>query len=85
MTASLITAFVWLVVANVVGMLPSRDNHWRNAYILIAVGLPVLAWVVWENGGWVGFLILLMGAWVLRWPVYYLGLWIRQVLGGKRG
>ena len=39
MTLPLIMAFVWLIVANVIAMLPSRDHHWRNAYALIVVGI----------------------------------------------
>jgi len=32
MSSSLIAAFLWLIVANLLAMLPSRDNHWRRAY-----------------------------------------------------
>ncbi len=42
MTFSLILACMWAVIANVLAMTPSRDNHWRNAYILIAIGIPLV-------------------------------------------
>jgi hypothetical protein len=50
MTTSLILGFVWIVVANVLGMLPSRRNHWPQAYALIAVGIPLLGYITYENG-----------------------------------
>jgi hypothetical protein len=76
-TAALTTALVWLVVANVTGFFPSRDKHWRAAYVLIAVGIPILGWVTWTNGPIVGLVILAMGASVLRWPVVYFWRWMR--------
>ena len=39
MSLSLILACLWAVVANVLAMMPSKDNHWSNAYVLIAVGI----------------------------------------------
>lgn len=83
MSLSLILAFVWMVVANVIGMFPSHDNHWRNAYMLIGVGVPIVLFVIWQNGLGIGVLVLLMGAWVLRWPVYYLALWLKKIFGRK--
>ncbi len=41
---------VWLIVANVTAMFPSKDYHWSNAYKLIAVGVPILVWIAWANG-----------------------------------
>lgn len=70
-------ACLWLLAANVIGMLPSRDHHWRAAYALIAVGIPILGWVTWVNGPWVGLLLLAAGVSVLRWPVAFLWRWIR--------
>lgn len=77
MTLSLTLACLWAIVANVLAMTPSRDNHWRRAYALIAVGIPLLGWVTYENGPLIGFLVLLAGMSVLRWPVIYLARWIR--------
>ena len=81
MNASLIAVFVWLVAANVLAMIPSKDNHWRRAYGLIGLGVPLLAWVFWENPWWVGLLALAAGMSVLRWPVIYLGRWIGRSVG----
>ena len=77
MTLSLILACTWAVAANLLAMTPSRDNHWRRAYILIAIGIPLLGFVTYENGPWVGLAVLLAGMSVLRWPVIYLGRWLR--------
>ena len=79
MTLSLILACVWALIANVLAMFPSRDNHWRNAYILIAIGIPLLGFVTYENGPMIGFLVLAAGTSVLRWPLIYLGRWLRRM------
>ncbi|MBR9836268.1 MAG: DUF2484 family protein [Rhodobacteraceae bacterium] len=68
MTASLFAACLWAVVANLLAMLPARDDHWRRAWGLIACGLPILGWVVCESGPWVGLIVLFAGMSVLRWP-----------------
>jgi hypothetical protein len=78
MNLSLILACLWVVLANLLAMLPSRDNHWRRAYLLIAVGVPLLGYVTWQNGPWIGLLALAAGISVLRWPVIYLGRWLRR-------
>lgn len=77
MTPSLILACLWAVVANVLAMTPSRDNHWRRAYGLIAVGIPLLGYVTYENGPWIGLAVLIAGMSVLRWPVIYFSRWLR--------
>lgn len=79
MTLSLILAFAWMLAANVLAMLPSRDNHWLRAYWLIAIGIPILGFVTWQSGPIIGGLVLLAGMSVLRWPVYYLLRWLRRV------
>ncbi len=81
MSLSLLGALLWLVVANVIALFPSRDHHWRAAYILIAIGIPLLGWVTWQNGPWVGLIALAAGASILRWPVRYFGRWLRRRLG----
>ncbi len=78
MTVSLMAAMAWLVLANVTGMFPSKHKHWPQAYALIAVGLPILAWVFWENGVWLGLLVLLAACSVLRWPLRFLMRWLRR-------
>ena len=76
MTPSIICAALWAVVANVIAMLPTRDHHWRAAYALIATGIPILGYVTWQNGPWIGLIVLVAGMSVLRWPVIYLGRWM---------
>jgi len=78
MSISLTLACLWALIANVLAMTPSRDYHWRNAYVLIAVGIPILGYVVVQHGPWVGLLVLAGGCSVLRWPVIYLGRWLRR-------
>ncbi len=82
MTLSIILAALWGLAANVLAMLPSRDNHWARAYVLIAVGIPILGYVTYQNGPWVGLIVLVMGMSVLRWPLIYLGRWVKRVMGG---
>ncbi len=77
MTTSLICALLWLVLANVIGMFPSRKKHWPAAYALIAIGIPLLGWVTLENGPFVGLLALIAGSSVLRWPIVYLWRWLK--------
>lgn len=83
MTPSLYAALGWLVLANVTGMFPSKHKHWPQAYALIVLGLPVLVWVFWENGAWLGLLVLVAACSVLRWPVRYLFRWLRRMAVGK--
>ena len=77
----LIAAFLWLIAANLIGMLPSKDSHWRNAYILIAVGVPILGWATYVNGAVWGLVLLAAAGSVLRWPVVYAWRWVRARLG----
>ncbi len=83
MTLGLAFAFLWLIVANVIAILPTRDSHWSAAYALIAVGIPILGWVTWESGPVWGMAILLMGASVLRWPLVFLFRWARRKVAGE--
>ena len=78
MTLSLTFAALWALIANILAMTPSKDHHWRNAYGLIAIGIPILGFVTWQHGPIVGMLVLAAGLSVLRWPVIYLGRWIKS-------
>lgn len=77
MNLSLLCAIIWLLAANVMAMIPSRDNLWQRAYFLIAVGVPLLIWLIAQNGWLIGGLFVLAGASVLRWPLIYLMRWLR--------
>lgn len=81
MSLPLILACLWLVSANVLAMIPSRDHHWRRAYVLIALGVPLLGWITWVHGPWLGLLALAAGMSILRWPVIYLMRWLRRRIG----
>ena len=71
MTNSLIAACLWGLIATIVAVGPRRF-HWPAAWALIAVGVPVVGWVTYENGPIAGLLVLAGGLSVLRWPVKYL-------------
>lgn len=78
MSVALLLGFVWLIAANVIAMFPSRDQHWRAAYVLIALGIPLIGWVTYETGPVWGLVMLAAGVSVLRWPVIYLWRWIKR-------
>lgn len=80
MSLPLILAGLWAIAANVAGMLPSRRSHWPAAYALIAAGLPILAWVFWAHGPWIGLLCLAAACSILRWPVRYLWRWANRMI-----
>jgi hypothetical protein len=81
MMLPLALCLIWLIAANVIAMFPSRDYHWRAAYVLIALGVPLLGWVTYVHGPIVGMLVLGAGASILRWPVVYFWRWLRRQLG----
>ncbi len=43
MNLAFVLCCVWLIVANVIAMFPSRRKHWPAAYALMSVGLPLVA------------------------------------------
>jgi hypothetical protein len=80
-TLPVILGCLWLVAANVLGLIPSRDHHWFRAYVLIAVGIPLLGWITWQSGPLIGLLFFAAGASVLRWPLVFFGRWLRRIAG----
>ncbi|MBY5972156.1 DUF2484 family protein [Pseudooceanicola marinus] len=80
MSESILLAALWGVAANILAMVPSRDNHWSRAYLLIACGIPILGFVTMQHGPVAGLIVLLGGMSILRWPVVYLGRWVRSRL-----
>ncbi|WP_166416194.1 DUF2484 family protein [Cochlodiniinecator piscidefendens] len=80
MSLSIILGCLWLIVANVSAMLPSKDNYWARAYVLMAVGIPLLGYLTYENGPWVAILFMAAGASLLRWPVVYLLRWVKRLV-----
>lgn len=83
MSLSLMLACGWLVLANVIGMFPSKHKHWPAAFGLIAIGLPLLGFVFWQDGPWIGLVVFAAAASILRWPVRYLMRWMTGVFGRK--
>ena len=83
MTVSLMLACGWLVLANVIGMFPSKKKHWPAAYILISVGIPLLGFVFWENGIWITLIVFVAAVSILRWPVRYFVRWVSGLVGRK--
>lgn len=83
MNLSLILACLWALLANLAAMIPSRDNHWARAYVLIVLGIPLLGYVTWQNGPWIGLLVLAAGMSLLRWPMVYLTRRARRILRGR--
>jgi len=77
MSIAFVVALLWLIAANVIAMFPSRDHHWTNAYILIAVGIPLAGFVTYAHGPIWGMLFLAGGAGVLRWPLICLWRWVK--------
>lgn len=83
MSTPLILACLWVILATPAAFLPARIN-WPIAYGLIAFGLPLVGWVMWEDGVIIGLLVLAGGASILRWPVIYLTRWIKRKIGVKQ-
>lgn len=81
MSLSVIAALLWMVVVNLRAMFPSKDNHWKFAYDMIAVGVPILIWVLMDHGPLLAGVLLLGAMWVMRWPVIYLSRWLRRKVG----
>ena len=81
MSWSLVLALLWLVVVNVRGMFPSRDHHWRFAYVMMVIGAPILVFVWWQHGILSALFVAVLAGWVMRWPVIYGWRWVRRKLG----
>ena len=78
--ASLFAACLWLILANVIAMFPSRDHHWTNAYRLMALGAPLAFWLGWTQGIWVALAFLAAAGSILRWPVLFAWRRLRQLV-----
>lgn len=84
MSLSLILACLWGLVANLLAMLPSRDNHWTFAYGLIAVGIPIVGFVTFQHGPGAGLFVMAAGMSVLRWPVIYVTRWVKDWIASRK-
>jgi hypothetical protein len=77
MSGALPAALIWLLAANLLAMLPARDNHWRRAYVLIALALPLSLWLALQAGLWWTLAFLIAAASIMRWPLIHLWRWIK--------
>ncbi len=85
MSLSLTLACLWALAATVIGLLPSRRNHWPQAYALVALGIPILGYVTYQHGPWVGLIVMAGAVSILRWPAWYLLKWLRaRILPGVK-
>lgn len=80
MILSLAAACLWCIAANLIAMLPTRDHHWRAAYALMTLALPILLGLGWQQGWWAALVFLVAAGSILRWPVYFALRWLRVVL-----
>jgi len=77
-------ACLWVVVACTIAMFPSKRHHWPAAYVLMALGAPLLVWLWVLHGPLLALAFLAAGASILRWPLRYLLRWIRRKVKGFR-
>ncbi len=85
MSLPLVLSLVWLAIANVIGMIPSRHKHWPQAYVLMATGAPLLVWVFVHDGWVFGSIIALCAASILRWPIRFFVRWLRGLIAPPPG
>lgn len=81
MNPQIMAICLWVVLAFVMAMFPSKDNHWRRAYILMAIGAPLLIWIIWSGGIWYGIVFAVVAASVFRWPLLFFYRWLRKQFG----
>ncbi|MBC7157061.1 MAG: DUF2484 family protein [Rhodobacteraceae bacterium] len=67
MAPALILLCLWVVLAAALSLLPGRF-HWRVAWLLIALGIPLAGYATLKGGPLLGLLALAVGLAVLRWP-----------------
>ncbi len=66
---SALAALLWLIAANAVALMPTRDHHWRAAYFLIATAIPLTVWLLVTHGAFPAGAFALAAASILRWPL----------------
>lgn len=76
MSYSLSAACCWIILAAILGALPSHDNHWRRAYFLMALAAPLLVWVYMSDGLYWGLAFTVAVLSVFRWPLRYFIAWV---------
>lgn len=82
---SLVVALLWFLAADLLALIPPRGGFWGRVYILGALGVPLAGWITYQNGPWIGLLMLALGASVLRWPLIRLAQDLRRRGGDADG
>ncbi|WP_373353710.1 DUF2484 family protein [Pseudoroseicyclus sp. CXY001] len=67
---------LWVLVAGLIGMLPSTDHHWTAARWLIAALVPLVGFSFWLEPWWLGTALLVAAASILRWPLWFALRWV---------
>ncbi|MGR3757674.1 MAG: DUF2484 family protein [Tranquillimonas sp.] len=80
MSLPLVLAVFWVVAANIAALLPRGRGRWAASAVLIALGVPLLGLVTYQQGPWVGLLAFAAALSILRWPFLFLGRWLRSRL-----
>ncbi|MFN3155200.1 MULTISPECIES: DUF2484 family protein [Marivita] len=83
MSYSLSAACCWIILAAILAALPSRDNHWRRAYGLMALGGPILVWVYLSDGVIWGLVFTLAMLSVFRWPLRHFIAWLLRAVSRR--
>ena len=78
MNLSLTLVGLWVLMANAPAIFPSNDHQRARAYLLTTLGIPLLGFVTYQNGPWIGMAALLTGMSMLRWPARKLWVWCRE-------
>ncbi|MFO6463922.1 DUF2484 family protein [Jannaschia sp. KMU-145] len=77
---ALIALCLWVVLAWVLQTVLTAKQSWPAAYGLIAIGLPLLAWLWLSMSPLWALLGLGVMALVLRWPLRYAARWLKARL-----
>lgn len=73
-------ACVWLIAANFAAIIPSSDNHWGRAYVLMATSVPLVILLGWTQGWMASMIFLVCAASILRWPLMLMWRWSVKTL-----
>ena len=78
---ALVALCLWVVVAWLLMVTLTAKQSWPAAYVLIAVGVPIVVWLGLAMGAALALLGVAVMMLVLRWPVRYGLRWIARKLG----
>lgn len=81
MTISLALLCAWALLSNIIALFPSKRHHWPAAYFLVATGIPLMGYIIYENHILVVLVAFLAWVSVLRWPLLYGWKWVKKKMG----